>query len=252
MIAIRNYFANETEQRRALEACDIFEASELHLYDASVCAFDPSSSAEEAFRRFLYIYNELSSPKWNVWRSRNPAPHWPPEQIFETIKREFSELSWNGTMNLLNFWKSGIASGLQSRLMKLREMKPNKGYPIMTVSKFLHFYNPALFPIYDTEVIYNKVLNGYFRSDFQDFCYRERLPYHRFMNEDTVDFIPAYMRWANSLLSAAHGNFMQVFAEWLGAQPGTELHRRTFDPTTLYARAFEYVATGASPAELSN
>ena len=31
----------------------------------------------------------------------------------------------------------------------------------MPVSKFLHFYNPGLFPIYDTEMIFNKVLKRF-------------------------------------------------------------------------------------------
>jgi len=128
-------------------------------------------------------------------------------------------------------------------------MKPKQGYPIMTVSKFLHFYNPALFPVYDTEYIYYKVLAGYFKSDFRDFCDRDRLPYTIFMNKDTVDFLPAYMRWAASFLSVAHSSFMQVCAEWLAEQPGANLDRRKFDPTTLYARAFEYTAIGAAKAE---
>ncbi len=129
-------------------------------------------------------------------------------------------------------------------------MKPKKkGFPIMTVSKFLHFYNAALFPIYDEKVIWKKVCDGYFRSDFRDFCYGESLPYQRFKDDDTVDFVPAYMRWASSLLSVAPGGFMQVFTGWLGEQPGADLGRRNFDVTTLYARAFEYTAVGAAQAE---
>jgi len=41
---------------------------------------------------------------------------------------------------------------------------------------------------------------------------------------------------------------MQVFKDWLTKQPGTEMAKRRFDPTTLYARAFEYTATGAAAA----
>ena len=174
---------------------------------------------------------------------------WRPEKIFETIKREFSEFSRYGTVNLMNFGESGTACRLQSCLLTMSEIKPKKGFPIMTVSKFLHFYNPALFPIYDTKVIYDKVLNGYFKSDFRDFCDRETLPYRVFMNEDTVDFYPAYMRWASSFLSVAHGSFMQVFTDWLAEQPGADLSRRKFDPTTLDARAFEYTAVGAAKAQ---
>ncbi len=258
----RSSFTSATEQRRALDAVvksEFFQAVELNLYDASVCAFGPiavaaaaqdsviapSHSAEVAFN---YIYSEFSGPNWNVWRSRNTAPHAGAREIFETIKANFAEYSWGSTLNLTNFGKSEAAR-LQSRLETMRYIKPNQGYPIMPVSKFLHVYNPALFPIYDTGVIYNKVLNGYWKSDFRDFCERERLPYSVFMNKDTIDFVPAYMRWASSLLSAEHGSFMQVFTDWLGQQPGADLSRREFDPTTLYARAFEYTVVGAAQAE---
>jgi hypothetical protein len=38
---------------------------------------------------------------------------------------------------------------------------------------------------------------------------------------------------------------MSVFVDWLGRQPGAELHRRSFDPFTLYATAFEFTVIGA-------
>jgi hypothetical protein len=252
MDTLRSCFTSAIEQRRALEAVgDFFQAVELNLYDASVCAFDPSSSGQEAFRCFMNIYNELSGPNWSVWRSRNPAPHWGPQQIFDTIKREFAEYPWDGTANLTSFGRAEAAR-LKPRLESMRGIKPNKGYPIMTVSKFLHFYNPALFPIYDTEVIWKKVCDGYFKSDFRDFCRdlcdREGPRYTVFMNEDTVDFLPAYMRWAASLFSVAHSGFMQVFVDWLGDQLGANLLRRKFDAKTLHARAFEYTAVGAAIA----
>ncbi len=176
---------------------DWFQASELDLYDASQSAFDPSSGPNEAMRCFEYIYYELASSRWTVFRPYSPTVCWSARQIFDTIKSEFAEVSWRHRVNLLNFPKSETTLLLQSRLAKMQGIKPNKGFPIMTVSKFLHFYNPSLFPIYDTEVIYNKVLNRSFKSDFRDFCDRARLPYRLFMNEDTVDFLPAYMRWAN-------------------------------------------------------
>jgi len=252
-----------TEQRRALEAVgDFFQPIELNLYDASVDAFGPlalaaaasdhPASAEPptgmAFRCFTYIYNDLASINWNVFRPSSPADCWPPQKIFDTIRDEFSEFARGGTVNLTNFGKSEAAR-LQPHLEKMRGVKPKQDYPIMTVSKFLHFFNPSLFPIYDTEYIYYKVLAGYFKSDFRDFCDRERLPYTVFMNKDTVDFLPAYMRWASSYLSVAHSRFMDVCAEWLAEQPGAHMSSRKFDPRTLYARAFEYTAIGAAKAE---
>ena len=258
MQTLRSYFEDDVLQRRALDG--FFEAWEgtwpldeqlLRLYDASQTAFDPSSNADEAFGSFEVIYHMLSSPVYGAFRSRTSAPHWEPRQIFDTIKREFAEFSWRGPVNLLNFSNSRTTVvRLRSCLAKMRGIKANKGFPIMTVSKFLHFYNPALFPIYDSAVIWKKVCDGCFKSDFRTFCDRENLPYQRFKNEDTEDFLPAYMRWANSLLCARHANFMQVFVEWLAEQPGVDLRDRKFDPATLYATAFEFTAIGATAAEL--
>jgi hypothetical protein len=262
MYSPRKYFRDPTEQRRALESVgDFFQAAELDLYDASVCAFAPFAVAataqdvgavapqvSSAEAGFSYIYSELASFRWNVFRPYSPAECWPPQKIFDIIKREFADNHWGGTLNLTNFGKAEVPR-LQSRLATMRGIKPNQSYPIMTVSKFLHFYNPALFPIYDTGVIYNKVLNGYWKSDFRGFCDRERLPYSVFMNKDTIDFLPSYMRWASSLLSTAHSGFMQVFTSWLGEEPGADLSRRSFDPKTIYARAFEYTVVGAATAE---
>jgi|SRR5271157_4855718 len=248
--SLRSYFVNDQEQRSALGALgDFFDPRELDLYDASWCAFDPSSSAGEALRHFNKIYDELASPRWNVFRSpQSGASRWPPQKAFDTINREFAEFSWRGPVNLLNFPKSGTGLRLESCLAKMQGIKQKKGYPLMTVSKFLHFYNPALFPIYDYEVIWKKVCNGRFKNDFREFCYRERIPNNIVGDnaEDTAAFLRYYMIWASSLLSLAHAGFMQVFSDWLARQPGTDLPKRRFDPTGLYARAFEYTAIGAA------
>lgn len=250
--SLRSYFMNDQEQRSALEALgDFFDPRELDLYDAAWCAFDPSSSAGEASRHFNKIYDELASPRWNVFRSpQSGASRWPPQKVFDTINREFTEFSWRGPINLLNFPKSGTGLGLESCLAKMQGIKQKKGYPLMTVSKFLHFYNPALFPIYDYEVMWKKVCNGRFKNDFRDFCYRERIPNNIVGDnaEDTAAFLRYYMIWASSLLSLANADFMQVFTDWLAKQPGTDLRKRRFDSKTLYARAFEYTAIGAANA----
>jgi hypothetical protein len=95
-------------------------------------------------------------------------------------------------------------------------------------------------------MIWEKVFNGRFKSDFRKFCERNQMPYRELMREDTVNFLPCYMLWAGSLLSVANKSFMQLFVYWLDKQPGTELRDRKFDPTTLHARAFEYTAMGAA------
>ena len=201
-LPLRSYFQDENEQRLALESLgDWFDPNELDLYDASRCAFDPSSSANSALAHFSRIYHELASPRWQVFRPSSPAACWPPQQVFNTITLEFPEFSWWGSINLLNF----------SRMV----------------------------------VIWEQVFTR-FDGDFRRFCPTVGIQYARAVQDGTEKFLRYYMLWANSLMSVAHPTFMQVFTEWLGKQAGTMLARRSFDPATLYARAFEYTATGAA------
>src|SRR5437763_1748314 len=94
---LRAYFETEYQQRRALDAFFVawegtWQVSKnLDLYEASQCAFDPSSSVDEAFRDFEKIYDELKSRRWQVFRPSRPADCWPPRQIFEAIELEFPE-----------------------------------------------------------------------------------------------------------------------------------------------------------------
>jgi hypothetical protein len=218
----------------------------LDFYEETWRAFDPSSGADEAFRAFENIYGELKGPTWQVFRSRKKNPdYWKARQVFETINREFPEFSWRSTINLLSLPQSGAGPSLETALIRMRGIKPSRYYPFMTVSKFLHFYNPALFPIYDNAVIWEKVFRG-FRNDFRDFCAGANIPYEIAMKDDTGKFLHYYALWASSLLSAAHGKFMQVFVDWLDAQSGTRLSARRFDPATLYATAFEFTVVGAA------
>jgi hypothetical protein len=140
-----------------------------------------------------------------------------------------------------------MESGLVPCLAKMRGIKPNKEYPSMAVSKFLHFYNPSLFPIYDYQRIWMKVCNGHFKKDYREFGDLEG---HVWLNEDTESFIPFYMRWASSLLSIAHPSFMQVFAEWFYGQLGTKASERTFDACTLYAKTPDQWARMAAPGAI--
>ncbi len=246
---LRSYFETASEQRRALEAVAqggwVYPRGNMEIYEASHSAFDPSLSADEGLRYFEKIYNRLKGPGWQVFRSReHGVSHWSPRQVFETIKSEFAGYSWGGSVNLSNFQQSGDSVSLKSSLDKMQGIKQKRGYPHMAVSKFLHFYNPSLFPIYDGEVIWKKVFSR-FEDDFLDFCQSESIPYAEAIKDDSASFLLYYMRWASSLLSAAHGTFMQVFVEWLERQPGVELRRRQFDAATLYATAFEFTVIGA-------
>jgi hypothetical protein len=184
----------------------------LDLYDASRCAFDPSSSEELALGHFSRIYYELASPRWQVFRPYGPAACWSPERVFNTIKLELPEFSWRGSINLLNFPKIVTPQRLDSCLAGMRGIKPNQDYPHMTVSKFLHFYNPGLFPIYDAKVIWEQVFKR-FDSDFRQFCPTADIQYARAVQDGSEKFLRFYMLWANFLMSVAHPTFMQIFVD---------------------------------------
>lgn len=221
-------------------------ANSLTMYEASRRAFDSSSAPNESLRQFERIYDVLKSNEWQVFRPQSPSVCWPADRIFQTIKQEFTDFAWGGPVTLLNFPASGLGVRLESRLAKMQGLKPKKQYPLMAVSKFLHFYNPSLFPIYDNAVIWEKVLNGRFKSDYRDFVQRERIPQQVAMEEDTAVFLRHYMVLASSLLGVAHSGFMKVFVDWFAEQPGANLTKRSFDPMKLYATAFEFTAIGAS------
>jgi len=116
----------------------------------------------------------------------------------------------------------------------------------MAVSKFLHFYNPSLFPIFDTEVIWGRVFHC-FRNEYRSFCSGAGLD-HR---ADGASFLQNYMRWGGFLLSAAGPEYMSHFIDWLREELPPKQFKRLGEPLLerLYATAFELTAIGAAVAE---
>jgi hypothetical protein len=116
----------------------------------------------------------------------------------------------------------------------------------MAVSKFVHFYNPGLFPIYDTEVVWKRVFSG-FMGQYRSFCAGAGFN----AGAEGAGFLRNYITWGSSFIQSAHPKFMTQFAQWLGA----ELPPRrvtAIDPKRLerlYATAFEFTAIGAAIAE---
>jgi hypothetical protein len=241
-----SYFESEKAQNRALEACrnllggrDWAVRDRLRLYDLSRDAFgSPGSLAS-----FRMIYEELVRPApaggWGIGRNAS-GPMWTAERAFETLKG-LSQFAWGGGVTLLNFKGSGAEASLLSMLESMRTLKPVKDWPVMAVSKVLHFYNGELFPIYDNEVIWKKVLNR-FREEFRQFCRSYSPPYDI---GETPIFYRNYLNWGNELLNYAYPGLMANFVRWLGKQTGADLPRRSFDPGRLYATAFEYMIIGA-------
>ena len=183
---------------------------------------------------------------WQVSRTKKPGNFWRSKQVFDTIKCGFSQFAWDGSVALPNFRSKDYRESLLRCLAKMQDIKPHSGFPIMAVSKFLHFYNPALFPIYDEAVIWNKVLNGLFNKDFRQFHWESGLTYE---TGDTALWYYNYICYASYLVSSAHPKFMEVFADWLGKQPHCSPEKWKPTAPKLYATAFEFTIIGAAEAE---
>ena len=245
MSGLVDFFSDEGKQRHALEnIADVFVEDELRIYDWTLEAFYSNLPIETRSQSFRKIYNELSG-RWQVFRSnRSDVKYWTPSQCFDNINLNFAAYRMDGPINLVNFVDTVQGVALENALGTMRNIKQNKDYPWMTVSKFLHFFNPSLFPIYDTEYIFNRVFKC-FGSDFREFCTLKGIDHRRSMSETTHRFLMDYMGWAHFLLTSAHPRFMLVFSEWLG-QACPALVNPAVDPQKLYARAFEYTALGAA------
>ncbi len=249
-LTLPEYFAPEG-QRSALEEYGRFAGvkgwtigEKMEMYKASREAFDPSVPYEQAFKTFREkIYKKLS--QWQWYRPYSLGECWDPQKIFQTTRTEFAQFAWGGPIVLSNFMGSSKLEALVASLLTMREIKPNTDYPTMAVSKFLHPYNPALFLIYDTDVIWKKVLATCFRTEFDQFCSMSSLPYSA--TKDSAELLRSYMCWAGSLVASAP-NFMDIFADWLGKQPGGEASKtkRKFEASSLYSTAFEFTIIGAA------
>jgi len=233
-------------QQQALEQYGKFACAKdwsieekIRLYNASSRAFKPTLPDPKAFDE---VYNILRG--WQAFRGVAVNLCWPPQRVFDTIRNEFSEFAWGGPVALPNFVGSRKGDDLLLKLPTMREIKPNQQYPVVAVSKFLHAYNPSLFPVYDNEVIWEQVFKR-FKNEFREFCRTSILVYD-------VGFTPLFLRnyvsWASSISASAHPKFMETFVDWLNKQPGGQL-ARDFDALTLHATAFEFTAIGAAKAE---
>ncbi len=108
----------------------------------------------------------------------------------------------------------------------------------MTICKFLHFFNPSLFPIYDDWAIHRKVLTT-FKNDWQGF----RAP----VGDTDIEIAYKYVLWASAVVRSADTSLMPTFVDWFaerikpkGLPPGIQRN---------YGLAFEVVALGAHAAE---
>lgn len=252
---MRKYFSNPfykdalTSYAKVAEERDWGIDHKLELYNWAKVAFDPSPPEGKRREAFYVIYNNLKR-YWKVFRNAQ-AGYWSADETFEGLNKACKGCTRQDPLTLISLkYLSPESEVILVALNKLRDLKPAREYPWMPVAKFTHFFNPILFPIYDYEIIWKKVMNRAFRKDYRDFCFRHDLN----PNGPAERFNLNYMLWAGYNLQQADSNFMNYFVDWFKSQTANQPDDQNVldDLPNYYATAFEFVAIGAAEIELAN
>jgi hypothetical protein len=218
----------------------------LDLYVLADRAFGPLGSDSERYEAFAEVYRNLRG-YWQVFRGAKER--WECAPLFDVLR------SLDGVARSTGVSLSSLKVAIQSvraAVTALREIKRTKSgdFPIMTASKFLHFFNPRLFPIFDTQVIWNRVFRQ-FRADWRRFCSSAQIS----RDAEGVDWYLGYMQWGESLLCTASPALFSYFSDWYKLQVpqprSAEIDH--LDLSSYLAAIFEFTiigaAVGADPVE---
>ena len=256
------YFQSEELAHRALDrylgfANDrdwriIGDGGKLQLYDWASQAFDPATPADDALDAFRRMYSAVAG--WpGVQRGGSLAPA---EEVFTVLRSPAHRFLYDGSITLARLkHPTPEATALEEFLPLVQFLKPTQRYPWMAVTKVMHFVNPGLFPIWDTDVLWNKVMwpgpaegNASFRRAYQSFCKE-----HEFhVLENGAVFVHNYVLWAAHHIQQADDSFMAWFEEWMQQRFPNDIPKYSSARRlrSLYATAFEFVAIGAAYLEL--
>lgn len=214
----------------------------LILYDHAVDAFDPQATASYRQAKFDKIYSELKR-HWQVFRSSSSYLN--STQVYTQLNSVAAQPVASGSLDLQTFNATTDCATVSACLQAISGIKVLKSghYPWMAASKFLHFYNPTLFPIYDQAVIWNQVLNGTFKGDYLAFCSTNGLN----PLELTDKFNVNYTWFAAEIIKRADPSLMPYFSSWIQGLVGAAGPPRVLaQVNTYYATAFEFIAIGAA------
>jgi hypothetical protein len=154
------------------------------------------------------------------------------EKVFEMLVDGCSAASRHKGVTLLNYDDLVVKTAIRS----LSRVKINSEYPHMAASKFLHFYNPSLFAIYDDAVIWKQVLHGQFRREWSLVCSE----YNIKVWEPSERFLTTYYSWSSEIMKSTEPQLMAEFVRLFGDATG-EVLAAPSDVKNYYATAFEYL-----------
>lgn len=221
-------------------------AYRLELYNHAKIAFDPALGDEIREASFAQVYESLRAC-WQVFR--NASTRWDEEAAFLVFSQLGDECGQSSVRSLENLSRAEMKAVIQSFLEKFNDIKtvPEGGYPTMTASRFLHFYNPRLFPNLDLALINQQVLQV-FGPEFDKYCLDTGIAEW----EHEAAFYEQYMLWAGKHIQMADAEFFSDFETWFKAQvEGEEDPNGVLEEIGKYhATAFEYVAIGAAKLQI--
>jgi hypothetical protein len=244
-------FANAKEEKR--EKSWSIAQSKLALYRQAVVAFGDSPSEAH----YQEIYRRLRS-YWAIGRN---GRLWDASEIFHVLTNLCQACSRrNLTLTTFGNEKSQrLVLDCLTKLTGLKKLK-NGGYPVMAVSKNLHFFNQRLWVIYDTAVVENQV-RRVFRKDWTSFDAKVQAE----TNDGWIKYYLTYLLWASHTIRTAYSGLMDDFADWFisaGAREKVKTDDSGEEFVTAkdfrdelhmsYATAFEFIAIGATLLENSD
>lgn len=126
-----------------------------NIYTTSERAF--SKDGKEEY--FEPVYDELRK-YWQVFRRGNT--HWDSSQIYTAL----SDLPQSMRTSSLSELNNDQWLNVYNVINNVKDIKRNKsGYSVVAISKFLHFWNPRLFVIFDGKFMENYVFGHKYLSD---------------------------------------------------------------------------------------
>jgi hypothetical protein len=221
-------------------------SEKARLYGLALEAFAPGDPDPRAMQE---IHGTLRG-YWQIFRN---GEGWSAARIHRVLRSPACRACGRDVLDL-----PGLAAGhsvarvwpclkAMSRVKKL----PAGNVSAMAVSKFLHFFNPGLFPIYDRAVVRNKVFPR-FREEIQGACDRWASVLEPIRSEPTFamglrDYVH-YLVWAAETVRgvdvrASMATFGVAFREMLAQEKRDDAVPRGLDK--YYAAAFEMAMVGA-------
>src|SRR5439155_6649195 len=133
----------------------------MRLYQRARDAFDQKIPFQTREEHFQFIYNELQS-KWSVFR--NAQRYMSYKEVFLLLNTDACQACARERITLINC--TNQFPSISRCIEMVKTIKTNAdGYSVMAFSKFLHFFNPTLFPIYDNQYIGSGMLSKLYNAN---------------------------------------------------------------------------------------